>query len=153
MNNIVQKTNPAQPIQALIAGWYACGVGNPGCAPDATFVPGGAACPPSSAPDFPTCGWSQASVPSVNVDPKQFYLTVLKPYCRTCHVAQAPSFNVQNFTDFRSRASGVEFAVCQNLHMPDAEVPFNGFWKNSTAQDGLSGLLAAITGVPAPCLH
>src|SRR5271165_1885633 len=113
LNSMVKSTAPVQTIRDLIDGWYSCGVDKPGCAPDPEFVPGGDDCPASSSPIFPTCGWSQASVPHYNFDPKKFYLAVPKTYCRTCHVARPESFNVQNFTDFKLGVSSVAASVCK----------------------------------------
>ncbi|HET7756834.1 MAG TPA: hypothetical protein VFK87_06235 [Steroidobacteraceae bacterium] len=148
LNALVQKTQPPQrAISDLISGWYAwCGgVGKPGCYSDPVnhpFIPGdpslcssGTFCRTTCDANRPaseqTCGWwtgqpvNSSQKSGFNI--KQFYSEVAAPLCRTCHVALADRFNVQDFDEWKSRAyDPVETART----MPFAEVPYLKFARN-----------------------
>lgn len=75
LNQLLLESNPTQGMIALITAWYAGG----GDAPDETYVP----------PSYATTATDTA-----------YYRNVIKPYCRTCHVAYGGSFNSEDKDTF-----------------------------------------------------
>jgi len=150
MNSLVRGGAAfSKTIPDLIDGWYAwCGgVATTGCYIDDVahpFIPSGA-CNPTAANPHPTCGWDSATVPGYSFDPKSFYQQEPRVFCRTCHIARPETFNVQSFAEYSSFAGSIDYAVCSGHIMPDASVPYQGFWYNFPAQDALKNLLKAIS--------
>jgi len=148
LNAFVEKTQPPQrAVSDLIKGWYGwCGgTGKSGCYADPVthpFIPGdpslcsagtfcNTSCDASRPASGQTCGWwsgqpvNDAQKPGFNV--RQFYTEVAAPLCRTCHVALADRFNVQDFDEWKSRA----YAPVETDHsMPFAEVPYLKYARN-----------------------
>lgn len=113
LNSLVKKTgpnkaNPNNPIVEFIDGLYSDGtVDTPGTAANNRYVP--------------TDWLAQQSV----------YNIVIKPYCRTCHIAMGPANDWTKRTQFIASKPSIQNSVC-NLHdMPHAEVPFLKFWTSS----------------------
>jgi CSLREA domain-containing protein len=105
LNAMVRDTNPSAQIAQLIDGWYASsgGVNTPGAIPDRSFIP----------PNF-----------QVSSTDRQLYLDVVKPYCRTCHVAQ--SFGLDSPAAFDTNARNL---VYQYYLMPHSEKTNRDFWR------------------------
>ena len=101
-NTKPNSTNPHSPIEQFIDGTYPGGVGNQG----------------SIAEDFVPSGWS--SEPSL-------YKTIVKPYCRTCHLAFGETRDWTNAKQFLNLAPSVVTDICGGA-MPHAEVPLLNFW-------------------------
>lgn len=100
------------PIVELIDGWYpstlpGAGVLTPGALPDTHFVPGGFA------------------------GKERLYDGVVKPYCRSCHIAQTGNFAFNDVAGFASLDPNG--AACGSQEMPHAQVTQEAFW-NSPAR-------------------
>lgn len=122
LNALVVATNPNQPIIDLINALYPNGVTNTGSTAVDGYVPS---------------GWS---------DNPTLYTGVVRPYCRTCHLAQTLSFT--SSSDFEGEPGTVQNIVCGSHDMPHAQVPFGisnigvftqngntvGFWNDPVAQ-------------------
>lgn len=173
LNQFVLSTRPArQTIVDLIAGWYQwCGgVGKPSCFIDEVshpFIPGDpsscapgsatclAACPAAGAADRDkyTCGWATGTpVTSAPFDMRAFYRQVVAKECRTCHIAVADSFNVENYAEWFAKAQSVGDDVFNLQKMPFGEVPFLDFWSGKPGANGetAKNLMKAFFGCPAP---
>ena len=117
LNALVAATSPGQPILDLIDGLYPNGVATVG----------------STAVD----GW----VPPGWLDHATLYTSVVRPYCRTCHVAQPAPFAA--YSDFEDLVDRLEREVCDKHAMPHAQIPYGldgkqvGFWKDFVAQKDL----------------
>jgi hypothetical protein len=116
LNEMVFSTAPNalnanDPIRTLINRMYdTCGgVAAPGCAADITDLPG---------------AWNGT------VHDQNLYNTIVKSYCRACHVAQSSFLDWTSPTNFT--APFLEPAVCTNHDMPHAEVPFRKFWLSTS---------------------
>jgi hypothetical protein len=123
LNALVLATNPNQPIIDLINAMYPNGVTNTGSTPVDGYVP---------------AGWS---------DNPTLYTGVVRPYCRTCHLAQGLTFEASS--DFEGEPGLVQGIICGSHDMPHAQVPFGishpgvgtgsngqtvGFWNDAVAQ-------------------
>jgi hypothetical protein len=125
LNALVKATNtpaasqtPTQPQAAIlefINGLYPDGVDNPGSTAVDGFVPS---------------GWS--------ANPK-LYNSVVRQYCRMCHLGQSATFTT--YQHFQNSAPAIEDYVCQSHDMPDAQVPFAAFWKDPLAKADLRDFL------------
>jgi hypothetical protein len=129
LNQRVQDTGPNNAITQLITGWY---VGN---SPTqiSTFVP---------AP-----GWTGSVAQS------DLYSQVVKPSCRTCHVAQDGVIDWSLYSDFNTRASFSKLLICTQRVMPHALVTYNRFWLSQTPNQPAALGAAGLTGWAAtdPC--
>lgn len=110
------RTSPPTATRQLIDGWY----------PIATSDFHG---------DFVPSGWSSTSyIPGTGITNRDVYVEVVKPSCRTCHVAMATSFDSE--AAFRPFASLLSSYVCGNVGadertryaMPNSLVTFDRFW-------------------------
>jgi hypothetical protein len=75
LNQLLLESDPAQGMVDLITAWYADG----GDIPDESYVPASYAATQKTA---------------------NYYQNVIKPYCRTCHVAYGGDFNSENYDTF-----------------------------------------------------
>jgi hypothetical protein len=120
LNQMVLWTSPDAnnpnnaPISYLISGMYN---GNPnlvGAVATNLYVP----------PD-----WS-------NAGKADLYRNVVKPYCRTCHIAQYSTIDWTKYSQFLTFKSAIDFDVCKQVSkggsrsMPHAELTFKKFWLN-----------------------
>jgi hypothetical protein len=105
LNEMVFDTNPTDLISTTIAGWYTNTtlLRTPGTRPNLNFV----------APNF-----------DGNAADQELYLQVYKPYCRTCHMAQA--LNLDN--PISVRGSTAKFYAFTQFIMPHAERTNHFFW-------------------------
>jgi hypothetical protein len=127
LNALVKSTRPsasgsADSIATFIDGMYAGNVGVPGAKANNTWIP---------------VGWSTPSPAGPNL-----YNAVVKPFCRTCHLAIAGDLSFPSYQKFRSPAinpnngqplGGLKDQVQAELcggGMPQAEVPFRKFSEN-----------------------
>jgi hypothetical protein len=113
LNNLVLATGPTTPITDLVNGWYGSNLGTTGPIQNTDFVP---------------VGWAGQEL---------MYREVVKPYCRSCHVA----LDVNNFTTYDSlKFSAAKQRACDNdfKDMPHAQVTRRNFWE-STARGHLIG--------------
>jgi hypothetical protein len=94
---------------------------------------------------------------------EQLYKNVVKPVCRTCHVALSPDF--KGFDNFRANAGHrdngrivpglIETFVCDNApsttarKMPQAAVTFDQLWLNPAARAVLARFLRDARGEPS----
>lgn len=134
LNALVLTTNPNQPIIDLINGMYPNGATSTGSTPVDGYVPP---------------GWS---------DNPTLYTGVVRPYCRTCHLAQTLSFT--SSSDFEGEPGTIENIICGSHDMPHSQVPFGlgsstnsttvGFWNDPVAQRDLGNFFKS-EGV-ASCL-
>ncbi|WP_237155533.1 hypothetical protein [Oryzibacter oryziterrae] len=116
LNDYVRQTTKAgDPIRELVDGWYPTSTSN--------FTGG-----------FVPPGWAGNT---------SLYNRVVKPACRTCHIAMPASFNT--LAQFDTYASFIKTHVCGNTgnyeksrySMPNARVTFDRFW---TSTGGVSGV-------------
>ena len=118
LNELILNTNPNQTIKDVIAGWYP----TPASTFTSTYVP---------------AGWALH---------KQLYVDVVKPHCRTCHVAMPkndngddlsfPTFDEFNKFNFElgDRVCGDGQGVARKRYsMPNSLVTFNRFWGSPVA--------------------
>jgi hypothetical protein len=141
LNGMVESTssNSAKPgptIAGLIDGWYGwCGgVGAAGCYIDDAGHP------------FYPLSWIFTGFPPGQL--LSLYQTVPRRYCRTCHVALADVFDVEDYGAWSSQRGAVGNLVLQRGIMPFAQVPYGAFWSDSAAQSALE----SYTGVCPPGL-
>lgn len=116
LNQLILNTNPSPAIVETIHGWY----------PTANAIFNGNFTPP---------GWA-GHIP--------LYKSVVKPYCRSCHIAMDTNSNLSfnNFSDFRNWNFELSHRVCGNTggverkrySMPNALVTFNLFWRDNNAR-------------------
>jgi len=110
------RTDPPAATRDLVNGWYATATSNF----DGDFVPPGWA--------------SSALLPGTGISNRDVYEYIVKPSCRTCHVAMAASFDSE--AAFRPFASVISSYVCGNVGsaeerryaMPNSLVTFDRFW-------------------------
>jgi hypothetical protein len=118
LNELVVATNPGDPIVELVDGLYQGDVHADGPAVDG-YVP---------------TGW---------LGNPDLYRSVVRPYCRTCHVAQSDPYAFRSLSDFENVVDVIKTAVCDTKDMPHAQVPFGvngtkvGFWNDRVAQQDL----------------
>jgi len=85
-------------------------------------------------------------VPSGWAGHEKLYNSFYRKYCRMCHMASSTR-PFLTFQDFQDLATTIENKVCQSLDMPNAQVPFVGFWQDPVAQIDLRDFLKA-QGLP-----
>lgn len=164
LNQFVKSTGPLPTITDLIDGWYQwCGgLGKVGCYADEQnhpFIPGESCsnsqtcpsvCPPLKNsigqlnPLNPqvSCGWGSATgiaptgYGAARFDARAFYTQVIAKDCRTCHVALADRFNLENYNVWLDQQSFVESDVFGTHRMPYGEVPFVDFWSGKPGANG-----------------
>ncbi|MGO8795707.1 MAG: hypothetical protein ACLQLC_12865 [Candidatus Sulfotelmatobacter sp.] len=145
LNNIVLNTDPDgltgdnnKPVTQLMNLWYPGGVQNSG--QQFSFNHAIAA--------------NQGGFPSNG----PLYDTVVKPACRTCHLAQGQSIDWTSYSQMSTQKSIIQLFACgggspaahttQNFAMPHSQVPFLLFWQNSLSSTLDSEL--GLTGVGCP---
>jgi len=117
LNALVLATNPGQGITDLINGMYPNGVNNTGSIPVDGYVP---------------ADWSNLST---------LYTGVVRPYCRTCHLAQPEQFTSSD--DWAELGPLLNTMICQKHDMPHSQVSFGltgtkyGFWNDRVAQQDM----------------
>ncbi|MCM3901634.1 MAG: hypothetical protein ND866_07995 [Pyrinomonadaceae bacterium] len=99
LNDLVVKTrpnaaNPNNPVQKLIGEWYKAG------------------------------RVAQNSVPAEWKDHSDLYLEVVRPVCRTCHVAQSSFVDFSTYQNFFDRRAEIADKVCTKGRMPQAQIPY-----------------------------
>jgi cytochrome c5 len=124
LNNMVKDTlydpTAAPGISDFISGTYHNAVETPGAAADGNYVP---------------LGWS-------GQQETKLYNSVYRKYCRMCHMASRTR-PFLTFEDFRQLTAAIENKVCQSTDMPNAQVPYVGFWQDPVAQGDLRDFLKA----------
>jgi len=134
LNAFVKGTQPVAPtITTLIDGWYGwCGgVTTTGCAIDDAGHP------------YTPAGWSNptaAQLASLNSSQApngtklvNLYQSVSRQYCRTCHLANAAYFDVQDI-DQAYKIKNKLNPLASSSNMPNAERTFNDYWSDAPAQ-------------------
>ena len=147
LNAFVKGTQPVAPtISSLIDGWYAwCGgVATAGCAIDDAghpYTPAGWATP--TAAQLTSLG----SLNSPN-GPKlvSLYQNASRKYCRTCHLANANYFDVQDVGQAH-KLKGKLNPAATTTNMPNAERTFNDYWADAAAQAAYAVLWGTGSGV------
>ena len=127
LNAIVMDTAPAPAIAEFINGTYRNALTTAGTTADGNFVPP---------------GWSDQVPEAERPLSTKVYNSVYRPYCRMCHLASSTR-PFRTFQDFKDLAGVIEDKVCQSKDMPNAQVPFVGFWQNGVAQADLREFLTA----------
>ena len=72
------------------------------------------------------------------------YRQVIKPYCRTCHLAVRPDV-IASAQQFQGQSTRLQAVLCNIGSMPHAEVPFKRLW--SSPDPYAPGLLKAALGI------
>jgi hypothetical protein len=135
LNAMVKATAPNadnadDPIVDLIDGLYhPASVEVAGAVAVDTYVPDDTADPPNS--------WA--------VKPA-LYSTIVKKYCRACHVAQSSYIDFFNYGEFDGYKGSIDTDVCSSLEMPHAEAAFVNLWL-STDPAAAHYLADSITGL------
>lgn len=82
-------------------------------------------------------GWCPSSDPTCQNanDQSTLYKSVVKTYCRMCHLAGQPDFT--KYSDFTSLAADIETLVCNSAVMPQAEVPFGDVQNINMQNNGI----------------
>jgi hypothetical protein len=140
-NSQATFVNPttAIAIRDLIDGWYQhCGgVDVTGCALDQKKYPFTPSKP--CAAGVVTCGWGagQFSIGSLLV-----YDRIIRPYCRTCHTAQADHFNAESLSEFEdmTKKSQINYFVFTYPVMPHAQVPYLRFHNDTQNYNALKSI-------------
>ena len=57
---------------------------------------------------------------------KELYNEIIRPYCRTCHVAQRQNLEFASYEQFKSNPN-LNYLLCQTGEMPHAQVPYDRF--------------------------
>lgn len=125
INQIVAMSAPTSAVASYINGLYNGAVNTPGAVARTDYVPS---------------GWSAQT---------GFYLSTVKPYCATCHLAAPSSVNFASWGNFLQNKAAIQNAVCVAHTMPHAEIPFRAFWTKDTGVLYLPGLLATTLGYPS----
>lgn len=121
LNDLVVKTGPTVGISELVAGWYGGNTGATGPSQNNQFVP---------------AGWSNQAV---------LYEEVIKPYCRSCHLAlDVVDFNTAS--ELEAFQATVLDRVCERYDMPHAQVTRDNFWASPAR-----GHLIGEFNWPTPC--
>ncbi len=145
LNNIVLNTNPDgltgdnnKPVTQLMDLWYPGAVQNPG----QQFVFGNAVAAKQGG--FPANG--------------PLYDNVVKPVCRTCHLAQGQSLDWTSYSQMTSLKGLIQGFACgggtpaahqtTNFAMPHGQVPLLVFWQNSLSSTLDSELSFLSPGCP-----
>jgi hypothetical protein len=105
MNALVYDTNPYPGIKDLIDGWYNGQVTQPGQPFNANYVPAAYA---------------------ASADDAELYTSVVRPYCRACHLSQSL---VQLATP--AEVDGARFDLFGSKIMPHSEMAAHNFWTSS----------------------
>ena len=121
------RTDSTAATRELIDGWYPTATSNF----DGDFVPAGWA----SENDYPydaSFNYLRKTLSKTRI--VDIYTYVVKPACRTCHVAMTTSFS--SMADFEAWAAVISEYVCGNVRsnearrwsMPNSLVTFDRFW-------------------------
>ena len=118
LNEIVVATRPNptnahDPIDSLLIGLYPSGIHTAGSTQRDDYVPP---------------GWTNPST-------SDFYLNYVRPYCRTCHLADE-TIDFTTYQGFRQLGAAVKTDVCAAHVMPQAEVTWNQHWAFGNVQAG-----------------
>jgi hypothetical protein len=133
LNDMLLTTAPRPEVIELLQGWY----------------PGNRR---EQASDFIPEGWQGPG--------EQLYRTVVKPFCRTCHVAMFEALDFDSFDEFHSHRQRIATFVCspsvgttdsEERKMPHAAVTFDQFWNNRAAVAVLSRFLDQSLERRVPC--
>ncbi len=100
-------TNSHSAIADLINHMYPAGVTTPLAPAVDTFVP---------------MGWNDTPTH------RDLYKTIVRPYCRTCHLAVSASYDWTSYAQFENLKGSIRNVVCDRRIMPHAEVTYNKFW-------------------------
>lgn len=80
------------------------------------------------------------------------YDSVVKPVCRTCHVARDPTFDTwDSLSQMTGFAGSIQLLACgpatspPHFTMPHAEVPYRRFWQNSLSSTLASELFTSLS--------
>jgi hypothetical protein len=122
INSTVLASGPAPAVADYINGLYPAGVAQAKATSQANYVPP---------------GWA---------DQSGLYLSIVKPYCASCHWSAPANINFATSANFLQNRALIYSAVCQQKTMPHAEIPFRNFWTKDTGAYYLPGLLATALG-------
>jgi hypothetical protein len=146
LNEMILNTDPAPVVRELIRGWYENTTEQ-----NSPFVPE---------------GWKGQT---------QLYRRVVKPSCRTCHVAMrpgppvlpdSPDLDFDRFEGFKNQANTIRDRVCRNAEgitnpdvvrlfrsMPNSKVTFDLFWLDIVQRTVLVRFLRDAVVPPDPRLQ
>lgn len=111
LNDHVNHASPTAGIAQLIAGMYAPKlVSDPTATANNTYVPP---------------GWSTGRVPT------KLYTSVVKPFCRTCHLSQTSGMDWTTYDGFTAFKNQIVDDVCEGHSMPQAEHTQDNMWRSS----------------------
>jgi hypothetical protein len=132
-NEIVLATHPNptdanDPIGELMNGLYANALHTSGSTQRDDFIP---------------AGWTNPSATN-------FYLNFMRPYCRTCHMADQ-TYDFATFQAFKNSGVAVKNDVCTAHTMPQAEVTWNEVWAYGNLAPGQLDNVLPPAVVPPTC--
>lgn len=149
LNALVKATQPVAPtISSLIDGWYGwCGGATTvGCAIDDAghpYTPAGWSTPTSA--QLAALGATSTTNGAKLVN---LYQTTSRQYCRTCHLANAAYFDVQD-VDQAYKLRNKLSPVAATTDMPNAERTFNAYWADGGAKNSYAAIWGTGGGVTA----
>lgn len=156
---IIDDTNPAPVVRQLIDGWYC----------DQRNASGQCIAPRDTQ--------NSLFVPSGWMENEQLYRRVVKPSCRTCHVAMSENFNFNRFANLANddratpaddrkgsfkdqrgvndniNATLIQGQVCNTRNMPNSKVTFDLFWLDRVQRTVLQRFLRDAVVPPDPRLQ
>jgi hypothetical protein len=153
LNNFVKATQPVAPtITSTIDGWYGwCGgVTTVGCAIDDAghpYTPAGWSTPTSAQLASLVATQTPNGTKLVNL-----YQQTSRKYCRTCHLANAGYFDVQDVNQAYRMKNKLNPAALTSS-MPNAERTFLDYWADTSAQGSYAALWGPGGGVDAVSTH
>lgn len=106
-NQIPGHVNMNDPVGQFVTGMFPGGQGTPA---NLEWIPP---------------GWMNNNMQAA------LYRNVTRPYCRACHLSLVESLEWASYDEWGNDPRGIQAIVCLNYHMPQAEVPFLGFWLNA----------------------
>jgi mono/diheme cytochrome c family protein len=102
---------------------------------------GGAGMPNGFKDTYVPAGWSTGATIAGTTPPvtdTAFYLGVVAPYCRTCHILRGTKnqddIDFMTMAKFQGFADRIKVLVFDRGNMPNAEIPHTDFWSSSAPQ-------------------
>jgi hypothetical protein len=129
LNRLVRDAGGSPAIVQFVNGIYGNGADRAGARANLDWIPP---------------GWSQSR------EAKAVYREAIKPYCRTCHVAQNGEFSFMRAEDLKLQGRKTLESICQTTEMPIAEATLSLFWNSPARAHLVNALDASNACAPLP---
>ena len=126
LNKIVVETSPTAAIVDVARGLYPCQPGLP-CSNQSRLNYAGATAKNTYVP----AGWTGHET---------LYHEVIKPYCRTCHIALEPGIAWSSYNQLKAYGNFIHTRVCVTKDMPHAQLTHRDFYESGARALLLGGL-------------